>query len=149
MSGTYDEETRKLLETRKRRAEIRRAQQIKKRNRTLFMVGVFITAVILIIVLSISCSSNKDNEKETVTQPPVTTTEEVTTPEETTNASMYTTDVLNLRKAPGTDADIITQIGAGKKVEILKEEGEWCRVQRGKDIGYVMKKYLSYENTVN
>ena len=152
MPGTYDEETRKLLENRKRKAELRRAQQIKKRNTMLMGFGGIVVVLLLIIVICISCSSGKSKEEEQTTQPQSTTVaEETTTEAETTSAAttMYTTDTLNLRQEPNTDAEIITQIGAGKKVEVLSTEGQWCRVQRGKDTGYVMKRYLSYENTLD
>lgn len=152
MSGTYDEETRKLLETRKRRAELRRAQQIKKRNNILFGIAVIIVLIILIALIGKSCSSDKNAGKQPVTTKPPVTTEAETTPVETTVAeiSMYTTDILNLRKEPNTDCDIITKIGAGKKVTVLSEEGQWCKVKYGVKTGYVMKTYLSTEkNTVN
>jgi uncharacterized protein YgiM (DUF1202 family) len=155
MAETYEEETRRILENRRRNAEIRRAQQIKRRNTFLMGIGGVLVVILLILVICISCSSgkNSDNEKESVVQPQTTAIEETTvvetTIEETTQTSMYTTDILNLRKEANTDSDIITQIDAGKKVEIISEEGSWCKIQRGKDTGYVMKKYLSYENTVD
>lgn len=151
MAGTYEEETRRLLENRRRKAELRREQQIKKRNTILMGIGGIVVVVLLIIVLCISCSSDKGKtKKEAPTTQPATTIEEVTTlPEVTTMSTMYTTDALNLRKQPNTDADIITTIGAGKRVDIISEEGKWCRVQRGKDVGYVMKKYLSYEKALD
>lgn len=154
MAGTYDEETRRLLENRRRKAALRREEQAKKRNRLLVIIGGVAVIVLLVIVLCVSCSSGKDKGKdkdkqEIVTTQQETTVPETTIPETTTMPSMYTTDALNLRKQPNTDADIITTIGAGKRVDIISEEGKWCKVQRGKDIGYVMKKYLSYKQALD
>ena len=153
MPQTYDEETRKLLETRKRRAEIKRAQQIKKRNTMIAAIGAIVLVLLLIIIISVSCSSGKKEAKQPVSEVQTTSAAVIETttpvPETTTFASMYTTDTLNLRKGPSTKTDIITQIDIGKRVDVLSEEGKWCKVQRGKDIGYVMKEFLSYEKTVD
>ena len=62
---------------------------------------------------------------------------------------MYTTDVLNLRKSASAKSKLITQIGAGKKVQVISENGKWCQIKYGKDTGYVMKKYLSYSNMLD
>ena len=158
MAGTYDEETERLIENRRRNAEIRRAQQAKKRNRTLALLAGIAVLIIVIIIISVSCSSKK-SKKEAATTPKAqettaaqtTSQAEATTEAETTTASniMYTTDVLNLREEPNAESAIIVQIDPGKKVEILEDNGEWCKVQRGTDTGYLMKEYLSYENTVD
>ena len=151
MPQTYEEETRRLLENRKRNAELRRAQQIKKRNRAITILAGAATLFIVVIFLAVSCSSGKKTEKPKATEQKTTTIAattvvETTVAETTTaNTTMYTTDVLNLRKTPSRDADIITQIDTAKKVEVLSEEGEWCKVKSGQDTGYVMKEYLSTE----
>lgn len=157
MAGTYDEETKRLLENRRRNAEIRRAEQTKKRNIILAGGAAVIVLIIVIVVICVSCSGKKTSKekpntavsKETMAV--ATTHAETTTPEETTTAQsvMYTTDVLNLRKKPNANAKIIVQIDPGKKVEILEEDGEWCKVKRGTDVGYLMKQYLSYEKNVD
>ena len=74
-----------------------------------------------------------------------------TTVQETTTAEeyMYTTDVLNLRKSASAKSKLVTQIGAGKKVQVISENGKWCQIEYGKDTGYVMKKYLSYSNMLD
>ena len=114
-------------------------------------IGGVLVVLVLVIVIAVSCSSGEKNEEQTTTSPEVTdiAIPEETTVEETTASLMYTTDVLNLRKKPNTNAEIITQIGAGKRVDVLGEEGKWCKVQRGTEVGYVMKKYLSYEKAVD
>ena len=134
MPGTNNEtarkeEVKKIVENRRRKAELIREQQIKKRN-TIIAIGVGILVVlILVMVLAKSCSSGKKT----------TTAEEY----------MYTTDVLNLRKSASAKSKLVTQIGAGKKVQVISENGKWCQIKYGKDTGYVMKKYLSYSNMLD
>ena len=133
--ATRKEEVKKIVENRRRKAELIREQQIKKRN-TIIAIGVGILVVlILVMVLAKSCSSGKKPAKTSAT----TTAEEY----------MYTTDVLNLRKSASAKSKLITQIGAGKKVQVISENGKWCQIKYGKDTGYVMKKYLSYSNMLD
>ncbi len=144
----YDKEYIRHVEARKKRAQILRDQQIRKNRQFCLIAGSIVVFLILIICIS-SCSKKDSNSNAEVTTPVETTVPLVTEVEETTLATMYTTDVLNLRAQPNTISKIIIKIGAGKKVEIISEDGKWCQVKRGKDEGYVMKKYLSYTNTLN
>ena len=132
--ATRKEEVKKIVENRRRKAELIREQQIKKRN-TIIAIGVGILVVlILVMVLAKSCSSGKKPAKTSAT---------------TAKEYMYTTDVLNLRKSASAKSKLITQIGAGKKVQVISENGKWCQIKYGKDTGYVMKKYLSYSNMLD
>ena len=150
MPGTNNEaarkeEVKKIVENRRRKAELIREQQIKKRN-TIIAIGVGILVVlILVMVLAKSCSSGKKTAKTSATTAKQITTVAQTTAEE----YMYTTDVLNLRKSASAKSKLITQIGAGKKVQVISENGKWCQIKYGKDTGYVMKKYLSYSNMLD
>ena len=150
MPGTNNEaarkeEVKKIVENRRRKAELIREQQIKKRN-TIIAIGVGILVVlILVMVLAKSCSSGKKPAKTSATTAKQITVQETTTAEE----YMYTTDVLNLRKSASAKSKLITQIGAGKKVQVISENGKWCQIKYGKDTGYVMKKYLSYSNMLD
>lgn len=135
-----------------RNAELKRTQQIKRRNTMLMGIGGVAVVLLLILVICISCSSGKAKNKEAQTTMQEVTTVVETTPvvetePETTPVVMYTTDALNLRKKPNTDADIITVIDAGKSVEVLQQKGKWYQVKFGDDVGYVSKKYLSHKNT--
>ena len=68
MPGTNNEtarkeEVKKIVENRRRKAELIREQQIKKRN-TIIAIGVGILVVlILVMVLAKSCSSGKKRQK--------------------------------------------------------------------------------------
>lgn len=90
MPETRDEEIKRIVENRRRNAEIKRAEQIKKRNMTLAGIAGVVILLILIIIIGVSCSSKKGNKsaKEATaeaTTVEVTTVVETTTVEETTN----------------------------------------------------------------
>lgn len=90
MPETRDEEIKRIVENRRRNAEIKRAEQIKKRNMTLAGIAGVVILLILIIIIGVSCSSKKGNKsaKETTAEAitvEVTTVVETTTVEETTN----------------------------------------------------------------
>ena len=140
--ATRKEEVKKIVENRRRKAELIREQQIG--------VGILVV-LILVMVLAKSCSSGKKTAKTSATTAKQITTVAQTTVQETTTAEeyMYTTEVLNLRKSASAKSKLITQIGAGKKVQVISENGKWCQIKYGKDTGYVMKKYLSYSNMLD
>ena len=61
--ATRKEEVKKIVENRRRKAELIREQQVKKRN-TIIAIGVGILVVlILVMVLAKSCSSGKKTAK--------------------------------------------------------------------------------------
>ena len=47
-----------------------------------------------------------------------------------------------VRKEPSTDAKIVTVLYPGNDVEVIGEDGEWTKVQRGQYTGYVKTEYL-------
>lgn len=79
----YDEETRRLIENRRRNAEYRREQQIKKRKMTLAGLGVIIALLVVVIIIAASCSAKRDEEIQT-NPTKETSILGVTTAEETT-----------------------------------------------------------------
>lgn len=52
---------------------------------------------------------------------------------------------LNMRKAPSTSADRITQIPDGSIVDVTAEDNEWCAITYNGKSGYGMRKYLEEE----
>ena len=94
----YDEETRKLIENRKRNAELRKEKQLKKRKITLGALGALVVVLVVIIIIAASASSKSDSEVPTTKEPETTyinettaeATEAVTTQEATTEASAQT-----------------------------------------------------------
>ncbi len=54
-------------------------------------------------------------------------------------------DGLNVRIAPDTESEILTQVIKGEELEIIEEQGEWIRVSLDSDEAYVAAEYVSVE----
>ena len=50
---------------------------------------------------------------------------------------------LHLRKEPNSSAKVINTYKAGTQVDILENDGTWCKVKVGKNTGYMMTQYLT------
>ena len=48
----------------------------------------------------------------------------------------------NLRKAPGLDSPVVATLPPGTAVEALLAQGEWIKVQAGKDSGWIHQSLL-------
>lgn len=76
--------------------------------------------------------------------------EEETVPEQTQASAFGYTNLgvadvdgnLNVREAPGTDANVVGKMPNNAGCEILGVEGEWTKIQSGKVEGYVKSEYL-------
>jgi hypothetical protein len=53
-----------------------------------------------------------------------------------------TTANVNVRRAPGLDAPVVTTIPGGSNVRVLSCRGEWCSVRFGPFFGFVHAAYL-------
>ena len=108
MPETRDEEIRRIVENRRRNAEIRREELMRKRNITITGIIGVVLLIILIIVISVSCSSKKSRgEKETTVaittnEAAVTTVQDTTSTDETT-ATDETTRALDETTSSGDD----------------------------------------------
>lgn len=71
----------------------------------------------------------------------------VTLPEAEQMTAVVNSDAssLNLREGPSTDHDILVQIPKGSTVIVTTYGDEWCAVSWGDYSGYVMTKYLLFE----
>lgn len=49
---------------------------------------------------------------------------------------------LHLRREPDSSGKVIQTYKSGTQVEILENDGTWCNVQVGKNVGYMMTRYL-------
>lgn len=162
MADSYDDKIESMLLARRRIAEQKKAQRQKELQKQLAVAGGAFVALILVIVLIFKgCSADKSTNDKKDKVPAVETTveaateeaEEMTTvAEETTTAAnadsiaggnMYTTDILNFRTEPSTEAEMIRHIPKGAKVKVIAEEGEWCNITYKNHTGYVMTQYLS------
>lgn len=52
---------------------------------------------------------------------------------------------LNMRQAKSKGSERICQIPDGTEVGVIEKGEDWCRVAYGEHTGYVMTKYLSFE----
>lgn len=59
-----------------------------------------------------------------------------------TSADLYANDNVNIRLAPGTDADILGSLNAGDKVSVVGETSGWFKVNVLGNIGYIRKDFL-------
>lgn len=62
--------------------------------------------------------------------------------EEVELVEMYTTDNVNVRKEPSTEAEIICTLGTRELVQVSENDGEWCRVVLEDGEGYIASQYL-------
>lgn len=63
--------------------------------------------------------------------------------EEITYTGVVTGGSLHLRKEPSASGKVITTYKAGTEVEILENDGTWCKVKKGSKTGYMMTQYLT------
>jgi hypothetical protein len=53
---------------------------------------------------------------------------------------------VNLRKSPSTSAALIDHIPVGTELEILSDDGDWCKVEVNGKTGWMMKKFIITED---
>lgn len=99
--------------------------------------------ILLIPLLAVTCMSSAININETETARPAAASP---SPSSTPGAAVCTVTAdqsLNLRRAPGIDAEIIAWLGAGEVVTILPGEpsGQWVKVRAGNLFGWINSNY--------
>ena len=62
--------------------------------------------------------------------------------EEITYTGTITGGSLHLRREPDSSGKVIQTYKSGTQVQILENDGTWCKVQVGKNVGYMMAQYL-------
>ena len=142
MPETRDEVIKRIVENRRRNAEIKRAEQIKKRNMTLAGIAGVVILLILIIIIGVSCSSKKGNKsaKETTaeaTTVEVTTVVETTTVEETTNkknaAAETTVKAVETTKTENQSESATTGDNASASTSMYTNDGVNLRSEASTD----------------
>lgn len=58
------------------------------------------------------------------------------------SATLYASDIVNVRTKPSTDADVITTLNLGDQVTATGETSQWFRVNVSGNVGYVSKAFL-------
>ena len=84
---SYEDEPRQRIEARKRNAELKKEQQIKKRKITLGILAAAIVVIVVLIIVVASVSAKKDSEVKT-TAPKETSILGATTAETTDRKSV-------------------------------------------------------------
>ena len=157
---SYEDETRQRIEARKRNAELKKEQQIKKRKITLGILAAAIVVIVVLIIVVASVSAKKDSEVET-TAPKETsilgattaeTTEEETqapteeqTEEETTRPSgeiKHARDDVNIRRKPKESSKVLDIVNKGDELEVLSTDKGWCHVIWNGIEGYVSARFI-------
>lgn len=57
------------------------------------------------------------------------------------------TEVLNLRSCEGTKCEILGKLTSGEAVKVIKDNGEWVKVQTDKGDGFVIKRSLTTQSS--
>lgn len=73
---------------------------------------------------------------------------EAEAPEASVKATVHCADggKLNLRKSASASASVLKQIPSGTQLPIYEKGGTWCKTAYGGKEGYVMTKYLRFDN---
>lgn len=58
-----------------------------------------------------------------------------------------TQDTLNLRKTASPSGTAVDKVAKGKQVEVLSNDGMWCKVKAGKRTGYLMASHLTMKGS--
>ena len=58
------------------------------------------------------------------------------------NATITGGSTINVRSGPGTGHSRIAMVGTGKRVQLLGQEGDWCRIAFDGKTGYVLGTFL-------
>ena len=60
-----------------------------------------------------------------------------------------TTNDLRLRKDKSTSSEILELLDENTEVEIISEDGDWCKIKSGNKVGYVSKQYIKVKDNNN
>lgn len=52
---------------------------------------------------------------------------------------------VNMREQPKKTAEIIRKVPVGSIVEVIIDQGEWCRIEYNGEMGWMMSNYLEYD----
>ena len=56
-------------------------------------------------------------------------------------------ETLNLRKSPSPSAAVLDKVKEGREVEVLSNDGTWCKVKAGNRTGYLMAAHLTMKGS--
>lgn len=120
----------------------------KSSKRIIALMLVFVMMFVLV-----GCGKNKDkNKKEDTTEATTEATTEVTTEEQPqvdeegftiVDQTIKTTDIVNVRKGPSTDAEIAMQLANDVEVNRIGYNDEWSKVSLDGQTLYIYSQYVS------
>lgn len=58
------------------------------------------------------------------------------------SATLYASDIVNVRMKPSTDADVMVTLNLGDQVTVTGETNQWFRVNVSGNVGYISKAFL-------
>ncbi|MGN1157847.1 MAG: L,D-transpeptidase family protein [Agathobacter sp.] len=127
-------------------------------------------AVVLMVILMfvlVACSDNQEGNKNNGDAPSMSQTEgeslkehnssteqkddTVDSTEEDNRGEIYwvSGSVVNFRKTPSTDGEVISQLTRGTEIVKLAEDGDWLYISCGETKGYIHGDYVSGYPPVN
>ena len=101
----------------------------------------------LSILVLVGCGNKQGTENENTEE--VTETQETEQEEEKIETYWVKGEVVNFRKEPNTNGEIICELKKGTEILKMGEEGDWLYISYGEETGYVHKDYASYYLPVN
>ena len=60
-----------------------------------------------------------------------------------------TANDLRLRKDKSTSSEILELLDENTEVEVISEDGDWCKIKSGNKVGYVSKQYIKVKDNNN
>ena len=60
--------------------------------------------------------------------------------------SVASGSTVNMRQQPSKNAKLVDQVPVGSTVEVIEDQGQWCKVAYNGKIGWMMSNYLEYLN---
>lgn len=104
-------------------------------------IGILLLLVLLMLLVP-SCKIKRMDPADITEEQLLEITEQETETKTEELVEMYTTDTVNVRKEPSTEAEIICTLEARTTVQVKKDNGEWCHVIVEEEEGYIASEFL-------
>ena len=115
----------------------------KKANPLLPLVIVLAVAVVALAVLLVVLNGGSDPDPTPDADLSTTTSTTTTTAAPVPQAGMYvTTDVLNVRRGPGTSYEVLKTLPANTEVKVLEYKDGWWRIDLQGEEAYISADYV-------
>ena len=88
-------------------------------------------------------SDDEDGSEENKTADEMESTEEEVKSKYENIGISIADPYVNIRKKPGEDSEIIGKLYKGSKCDIIKDKGDWVKIESGNAKGYIKAEYLA------